>query len=168
MEARAAASASACLPLLRRHFLLLLQGGKTTPARQAVQPWSKFSSCLATRQAPPRLQALATAVSTTRSSSLQPSPTSLPSSIARLTMTNVVGIDVAVAQATQTPQQLQKQQAALYGGMGAMYMPTQSGAILDSILASGPPHQQTLRPGQQALERAGRLYRSAALVCEVC
>ena len=42
-------------------------------------------------------------------------------------MTNVVGIDVAVAQATQTPQQLQKQQAALYGGMGAMYMPTQSG-----------------------------------------
>ena len=52
-------------------------------------------------------------------------------------MTNVVGIDVAVAQVTQTPQQLQKQQAALYGGMGAMYMPTQSGAILDSILASG-------------------------------
>ena len=29
-------------------------------------------------------------------------------------MTNVVGIDVAVAQATQAPQQLQKQQAALY------------------------------------------------------
>ena len=143
MEARAAASASTCLPLLRRHFLLLLQGGKTTPARQAVQPWSKFSSCLATRQAPPRLQALATAVSTTRSSSLQPSPTSLPSSIARLTMTNVVGIDVAVAQATQTPQQLQKQQAALYGGMGAMYMPTQSGAIL----ASGQPHQQTRTAG---------------------
>ena len=83
-------------------------------------------------------------------------------------MMNVVGIDVAVAQATQTPQQLQKQQAALYGGMGAMYMPTQSGAILDSILASGPPHQQTLRPRQEALERAGRLYRSAALVCEVC
>ena len=51
-------------------------------------------------------------------------------------MMNVVGIDVAVAQATQTPQQLQKQQAALYGGMGAMYMPTQSGAILDSILTS--------------------------------
>ena len=55
-------------------------------------------------------------------------------------MMNVVGIDVAVAQATQTPQQLQKQQAALYGGMGAMYMPTQSGAILDSILASGQPN----------------------------
>ena len=67
-------------------------------------------------------------------------------------MMNVVGIDVAVAQATQTPQQLQKQQAALYGGMGAMYMPTQSGAILDSILASGQPHQHTLRPGQQALD----------------
>ena len=62
-------------------------------------------------------------------------------------MTNVVGIDVAVAQATQTPQQLQKQQAALYGGMGAMYMPTQSGAILDSILASGQPHQQTRTAG---------------------
>ena len=76
-----------------------------------------------------------------------PGRESLPSSIARLTMTNVVGIDVAVAQATQTPQQLQKQQAALYGGMGAMYMPTQSGAILDSILAIGQPHQQTRTAG---------------------
>ena len=59
-------AASPCLLLLRRHFLLLLQGGESTPARQAVQPWSKFCSYLATRQAPPRLQALATAVSTTR------------------------------------------------------------------------------------------------------
>ena len=99
-------------------------------------------------------------------------------------MMNVVGIDVAVAEATQTPQQLQKQQAALYGGMGAMYMPQyyphhpdqmghhQNGAMLGSILASGQPQQQTLRPGQQsrdpmALERAARLYRSAASVCEV-
>ena len=32
----------------------------------AVQPWSKCSSCLATRQAPPHLRTLATAVSTTR------------------------------------------------------------------------------------------------------
>ena len=128
---------------------------------------------------------------TTRSSSPQPtsssspSPTSLPSSMARLTMADVVGIDVAVAQAAQTLQQLQQQQAALYGGMGAMYMPQyyphhpdqmghhQSGAMLGSILANGQPHQQTLRSGQQgrdplALERAARLYRSAASVCEVC
>ena len=127
---------------------------------------------------------------TTRSSSPQPttssspSPTSLPSSMARLTMADVVGIDVAVAQAAQTLQQLQQQQAALYGGMGAMYMPQyyphhtdqmgqqQGGAMLGSILASGQPLQQTLRPGQQArdplaLERAARLYRSAASVCEV-
>ena len=85
----------------------------------------------------------------------------------------------------QILQQLQQQQAALYGGMGAMYMPqyyphhpdqmgsNQSGVILGSILASGQPHQQTLRPGQQArdslaLERAARLCRSAAPVCEVC
>ena len=40
-----------------------------------------------------------------------------------LTMTDVVCIDVAVAQATQTLQQLQQQQAALYSGMGAKYMP---------------------------------------------
>ena len=128
---------------------------------------------------------------TTRSSSPQPttssspSPTSLPSSMARLTMADVVGIDVAVAQAAQTLQQLQQQQAALYGGMGAMYMPQyyshhpdqmshhQNGAMLGSILGSGQPPQQTLRPGQQsrdplALERAARLYRSAASVCEVC
>ena len=46
--------------LLRRHFLLLLQGGNSSPVmRQAVQLWSKFCSCLAT----PR--ALASAVSTT-------------------------------------------------------------------------------------------------------
>ena len=128
----------------------------------------------------------------TRSSSPQPttssspSPTSLPSSMARLTMADVVGIDVAVAQAAQTLQQLQQQQAALYGGMGAMYMPQYyphqndqmgqqpGGAMLGSILANGhQPHQQALRPGQQArdplaLERAARLYRSAASVCEVC
>merc|ERR1711990_881196 len=47
----------------------------------------------------------------------------------------------------------------------------QNGAMLGSILASGQPHQPTLRPGQQsrdpmALERAARLYRSAASVCE--
>ena len=118
-------------------------------------------------------------------SSSSPSPTSLPSSMARLTMADVVGIDVAVAQAAQTLQQLQQQQAALYGGMGGMYMPQyyphqpdqmghhQGGAMLGSILASGQPHQQTLRSGQQgrdplALERAARLYRSAASVCEVC
>ena len=99
-------------------------------------------------------------------------------------MADVVGIDVAVAQAAQTLQQLQQQQAAMYGGMGAMYLPqyyphnlnqmgNQSGAMFGSILNSGQPHQQPLRPGQQArdplaLERAARLYRSAASVCEVC
>ena len=41
-------AASPCLLLLRRHFLLLLQDGA---ARQAVQPGSKFWSCVATRQA---------------------------------------------------------------------------------------------------------------------
>ena len=106
--------------------------------------------------------------------------------MARLTMADVVGIDVAVAQAAQTLQQLQQQQAAMYGGMGGMYMPQyyphnpdqmghhhQSGAMFGSILNSGQPHQQqSLRPGQQArdplaLERAARLYRSAASVCEV-
>ena len=49
--------------LLRRHFLLLLQGGNSSPAmRQAVQLWSKFCSCLATPQA---LASALTAVSTT-------------------------------------------------------------------------------------------------------
>ena len=38
-------------------------------------------------------------------------------------MADGVCIDVAVAQATQTLQQLQQQQAALYSGMGAKYMP---------------------------------------------
>ena len=87
-----------------------------------------------------------------------------------LTMTDVVCIDVAVAQATQTLQQLQQQQAALYSGMGAKYTPQyypyhpdqvghhQSRAMLGSILASGQPPQQTPRPGQQALERAAWLY----------
>ena len=85
-------------------------------------------------------------------------------------MADGVCIDVAVAQATQTLQQLQQQQAALYSGMGAKYMPQyypyhpdqvghhQSRAMLGSILASGQPHQQTPRPGQQALERAAWLY----------
>ena len=40
-----------------------------------------------------------------------------------LTMTDGVCIDVAVAQATQTLQQLQQHPAALYSGMGAKYMP---------------------------------------------
>ena len=40
-----------------------------------------------------------------------------------VTMTDVVCIDIAVAQATQTLQQLQQQPAALYSGMGAKYMP---------------------------------------------
>ena len=50
-------------------------------------------------------------------------PISLPSSITWLTMADGVCIDVAVAQATQTLQQLQQQQAALYSGMGAKYTP---------------------------------------------
>ena len=99
--------------------------------------------------------------------------------MARLTMADVVGIDVAVAQAAQTLQQLQQQQAAMYGGMGGMYMPQyyphnpdqmghhhQSGAMFGSILNSGQPHQQARDP--LALERAARLYRSAASVCQVC
>ena len=97
--------------------------------------------------------------------------------MARLTMADVVGIDVAVAQAAQTLQQLQQQQAALYGGMGGMYLPQyypqQAGDQLNQTHPMlGSIHQQNLRPGQQnrdplALERAARLYRSAASVCEV-
>lgn len=121
--------------------------------------------------------------------SASPSPTSLPASMTRLTMADVVGIDVAVAQAAQTLQQLQQQQAALYGGIGGLF-PThyygtaeqqamlqaapaphhQANQMLGSILASV---QQPPRPGRQeaprdplALERAARLYRSAASVCE--
>jgi len=96
--------------------------------------------------------------------------------MARLTMADVVGIDVAVAQAAQTLQQLQQQQAALYGGMGGMYLPQyypqQAGDQLNQTHPMlGSIHQQNLRPGQQnrdplALERAARLYRSAASVCE--
>ena len=92
-------------------------------------------------------------------------------------MADVVGIDVAVAQAAQTLQQLQQQQAALYGGMGGMYLPQyypqQAGDQLNQTHPMlGSIHQQNLRPGQQnrdplALERAARLYRSAASVCEV-
>jgi hypothetical protein len=109
--------------------------------------------------------------------------------MARLTMADVVGIDVAVAQAAQTLQQLQQQQAALYGGIGSLFPPQYYGAVeqpalhpaphhqanqmLGSILASvqQPTHHQ--QPGRQeaprdplALERAARLYRSAASVCE--
>jgi len=111
--------------------------------------------------------------------SASPSPTSLPSAMARLTMADVVGIDVAVAQAAQTLQQLQQQQAALYGGMGGLYYPAQYyghtyppeqqgvSPMLGTILASvqqPPPRHEPRDP--LALERAARLYRSAASVCE--
>ena len=56
-------------------------------------------------------------------------------------MADVVGIDVAFAQATQTLQQRQQPQAALYDGMGAMYM----------------PQYYPYHPGQRARERAARL-----------
>ena len=110
--------------------------------------------------------------------SASPSPTSLPSAMARLTMADVVGIDVAVAQAAQTLQQLQQQQAALYGGMGGLYYPAQYyghtyppeqqgvSPMLGTILASvqqPPPRHEPRDP--LALERAARLYRSIPCTC---
>ena len=116
------------------------------------------------------------------SASSTPSPPSpsLAPSMARLTMADVMGIDVAVAQAAQTLQQLQQQQAALYytGAQGLYYpgycsFPPQEGpegqyGQLGSILASvqQPARERPAPRDPLALERAARLYRSAASVCE--
>merc|ERR1719369_1156921 len=128
---------------------------------------------------------------------------------ARPTLSDMVGIDLAVAQAVQNLQQLQQQQAQLYSGLGMDAVPSQittpifpepqtqddAGVnILNSILSSvnhQPPAQgsgckntdvllPTAEPSPYpqysssfgsstdplALERAARLYRSAASVCE--
>merc|ERR1719369_1250861 len=122
---------------------------------------------------------------------------------ARPTLSDMVGIDLAVAQAVQNLQQLQQQQAHLYSGLGIDAVPTQVStpilpepqmqdqagvSILSSILSSvtQPPTQASYKdtstteptPYPQysaaiggptdplALERAARLYRSAASVCE--
>eukprot|EP00092_Neocalanus_flemingeri_P001481 GFUD01001579.1.p1 GENE.GFUD01001579.1~~GFUD01001579.1.p1 ORF type:complete len:612 (-),score=140.44 GFUD01001579.1:846-2681(-) len=125
----------------------------------------------------------------------------------RPTLSEMVGIDLAVAQAVQNLQTLQQQQAALYSGLGVAGVPPQVStpvldtsqpasdppgiSILNSILASvsQPSHHQpgykestdrhpdhapyplysAPTPGPTdplALERAARLYRSAASVCE--
>jgi len=128
----------------------------------------------------------------------------------RPTLSDMMGIDLAVAQAVKNLQDLQQQQVQLYSGLGMSEIPSQvstpmlpdsasavsqdqSGInILNSILSSvSQPHNQfsfkdpmnTHRsesiPLQQfpissgssttdplALERAARLYRSAASVCE--
>ena len=94
----------------------------------------------------------------------------------RLTMADVVGIDAAVAQAAQTLQQLQQQQTALYTGWGGgLYTPQHhynqhyqqqtSPQVLGNLLASVQQSQEPVRD-PLALERAARLYRSAASVCE--
>ena len=66
-------------------------------------------------------------------------------------MADVVGIDVAVAQAAQTLQQLQQQQAALYGGMGAMYnTAVENGAVVNkmtNMTYAVIVHQFQLLPG---------------------
>jgi len=122
----------------------------------------------------------------------------------RPTLTEMVGIDLAVAQAVQNLQKLQEQQAALYSGLSVAGVPPQVSTpipdtapptpdqqpginILSSILASvNQPNRQPVYkdhadsttyphysagnfPGPTdplALERAARLYRSAASVCE--
>jgi len=145
--------------------------------------------------------------STTFLSSASPvqefSPTSrFPQS--RPTLSDMVGIDLAVAQAVKNLQNLQQQQAQLYSGLGmpdvspqvstpVMSDPAasqdQSGInILNSILSSvsqpqkhcsfkdptntftseSLPFPTSSGPSTDplALERAARLYRSAASVCE--
>jgi len=118
----------------------------------------------------------------------------------RPTLSDMVGIDIAVAQAVQNLQQLQQQQAQLYSGIGIDSVPTQVStpimpepqnqgdagvSILNSILSSvSQPPTPALAPRTDptpypqyptstggptdplALERAARLYRSAASVCE--
>jgi len=136
------------------------------------------------------------------------SPTSRPSlTQSRPTLSDMVGIDLAVAQAVQNLQELQQQQAQLYSGLGMSSVPSQvstpatndqaavaSGyeqpgiSILNNILASvtqssadgsykeafstestTPYSQYSTQAGPTdplALEKAARLYRSAASVCE--
>jgi len=127
----------------------------------------------------------------------------------RPTLSDMMGIDLAVAQAVQNLQQLQQQQAQLYSGLGIDAVPSKVSTpimpepqtrddagvnILNSILSSvahQPPTQgqgssckdtvvHTPEPSPYpqfstsiggstdplALERAARLYRSAASVCE--
>merc|ERR1719318_673559 len=118
----------------------------------------------------------------------------------RPTLSDMVGIDIAVAQAVQNLQQLQQQQAQLYSGIGIDSVPTQVStpimpepqnqgdagvSILNSILSSvSQPPTPALAPRTEptpypqyptstggptdplALERAARLYRSAASVYE--
>jgi len=137
------------------------------------------------------------------------SPTSRPSLQSRPTLSDMVGIDLAVAQAVQNLQELQQQQAQLYSGLdlGMSSVPSQVStpvttdqttaagyeqpgiSILNNILASvtkpsydggykgawstesnpTPYHQYSTQAGPTdplALEKAARLYRSAASVCE--
>jgi len=128
----------------------------------------------------------------------------------RPTLSEMVGIDLAVAQAVQNLQKLQQQQAQLYSGLGVANVPNQVStpiipassqpaqrqdqagiSILNSILSSvtqstpqpsfkesSDHHVPDPNPYSQyqssnlgptdplALERAARLYRSAASVCE--
>merc|ERR1719369_2508730 len=133
------------------------------------------------------------------------SPFSRPSvTQSRPTLSDMVGIDLAVAQAVQNLQELQQQQAQLYSGLCMPTGPTQGStpvtsdqeavshdqpgiSILNNILASvnqsssegsykeqfstepSPSLQYPTQSGATdplALERAARLYRSAASVCE--
>jgi len=133
------------------------------------------------------------------------SPFSRPSlTQSRPTLSDMVGIDLAVAQAVQNLQELQQQQAQLYSGLGMPTGPPQGStpvttdqaaashdqpgiSILNNILASVnqsssegsykeqfstesstylPYPTQSGATDPLALERAARLYRSAASVCE--
>jgi len=125
----------------------------------------------------------------------------------RPSLSDMMGIDLAVAQAVQNLQSLQQQQAALYSGLAVAGEPPQvptpildtsktkqqddqtGVSILNSILASVtmpprlnalrdpsnrseadqmsyPPYSTASSTDPHALERAARLYRSAASVCE--
>ena len=134
VEAGAAASASPCPLLLGRHLQPLLQADKSqqrcadagssilkqvlpmfphlpgTPS-PADTGYGSVKHGRTTRSSPPQLFIILPIAN-------------LPAIVHDLvTMTDVFCIDIAVAQATQTLQQLQQQQAALYSGMGAKYMP---------------------------------------------
>ena len=150
------AAASPCLLLLHRHFLLLIQGGESKPARQAVWLMSRHSSGtpLPADAENHRIQLSA----------------AKDIILTRLSMADdVVGIDVAVAQAAQTLQQVQHRQAALYNRMGpSTILATQTRwattKVEQCLAQSWPLASLTSILRDQDSKR----WRSASFVCEVC
>ena len=89
--------------------------------------------------------------------------------LTRLTMADVVGIDVAVAQAAQSLQQVQHQQAALYNRMGpSTILATQTRwatTKVEQCLAQSWPLASLT---SILRDRDSKRWRSASFVCEVC